>query len=367
MCGFGKTPPDGVVSFEDCIGPVKRIEEPKSNRLGNAAEHVALVTWDCGPRGYYPVGRSHNEWIAAGLCVVSELGLGRESTLLSTLSPCTFAGLAMGLVPWLMGGGTLVLHQAFDATVLDVQMERQGITHLVLPRIALDALHREDLLRRGTLAGIATITRRPDMAAGLPNSQIPISEIAILGETGLLPLARSPDGVATLPLGVLAVPRGVEGGPEVVETGVSQHDMLVMKGAMVPRGAFPGVEGAALYPVDAGGWVSTGFPAAVEDAGLRVLGPRSEIVSIGGHSVSISAVEALYSEGPGVLAVTAIAAEDAVLGERLSLEVVPKPGADLSAASLAVHAESKGASPLAKSGDPAVGDRRKGSRLAGAA
>jgi acyl-CoA synthetase (AMP-forming)/AMP-acid ligase II len=367
VCGFGKAPPDGVVPFEDCIGPVGRTEEPTSRRLGNPAEHVAIVTWDCGPGGYFPVGRSHNEWISAGLCTVSELRLGQNSTLLTTLSPCAFAGLATGLVPWLMAGGTLVLHQAFDATVLGVQMERQAITHVVLPRVALDAAQREGLLRCETLRSVATITRRPDSTAPLPVTGIDVSELAVLGEAGLVPIMRSSEGVAALPLGPLTAPRGVEGAPDVAETGVSANGVLAMRGAMVPRAAFPGPQGSALYPVEAEGWVSTGFPASVEAGRLRVLGPRAEILSIGGHSVSLAAIEDLYSDFPDAIAVTAAGKEDAVLGERLLLEALPKPGGDLTSASLAAHAEAKGASPLAQAADAAVGDRRKGSRLAGAA
>jgi acyl-CoA synthetase (AMP-forming)/AMP-acid ligase II len=367
VCGFGKAPPDGVVPFEDCIGPVGRAVEPTSRRLGNPAEHVAIVTWDCGPGGYFPVGRSHNEWISAGLCTVSELRLGQNSTLLTTLSPCAFAGLATGLVPWLMAGGTLVLHQAFDATVLGVQMERQAITHLVLPHVAFDATQREGLMRCETLKGVATITRRPDAAAPLPHSEIDVSELAVLGETGLVPIMRSSEGVATLPLGPLTAPRGVEGAPDVGETGVNAHGVLAMRGAMVPRAAFAGPEGKALYPVEAEGWVSTGFPASVESGVVRVLGPRPDVVSMGGHTVSLAAIEASYSDLPDAMAVTAVAKEDAVLGERLVLEAVPKPGGDLTAASLAAHAEAKGVSPLAQTADAAVGDRRRGGRLAGAA
>jgi acyl-CoA synthetase (AMP-forming)/AMP-acid ligase II len=136
---------------------------------------------------------------------------------------------------------------------------------------------------------------------------------------------------------------------------------------MVPRAAFPGPEGKALYPVEADGWVSTGFPASVEAGLLRVLGPRPEVVSIGGHTASLASIEALYSDVPDAMAVTAVGKEDAVLGERLLLEAVPKPGGDLTASSLAAHAEAKGASPLAQTADAAVGDRRKGNRLAGAA
>jgi acyl-CoA synthetase (AMP-forming)/AMP-acid ligase II len=367
VCGFGKSPPDGVVPFEDCIGPVGQDDEPRSKRLGNPAEHVALVTWDCGPGGYFPVGRSHNEWISAGLCTVSELRLGQNSSLLTTLSPCTFAGLATGLVPWLMGGGTLVLHQAFDATVLGVQMERQAITHLVLPRVALDVARREGLLQCETLKCVATITRRPDSTASLPGTEIDVSELAALGETGLVPIMRSSGGIATLPLGPLTAPHGVEGSPDIAETGVSAQGVLAMRGAMVPRAAFPGPEGKAVYPVEAEGWVSTGFPASVEAGVVRVLGPRPDVVSMGGHTVSLAAIEASYSDVPDAMAVTAVAKEDAVLGERLLLEAVPKPGGDLTAASMAAHAEAKGVSPLAQATDAAVGDRRKGGRLAGAA
>jgi acyl-CoA synthetase (AMP-forming)/AMP-acid ligase II len=196
---------------------------------------------------------------------------------------------------------------------------------------------------------------------------IDVSDLAVIGETGLVPVMRSAEGGATLPLGQLTAPPGMEGAPEVAETGVSATGVLAMRGAMVPRTAYPGPQGNAVYPVDADGWVSTGFPASVEAGLLRLMGPRADIVSIGGHSMSLAAIDALYSDVPDAVAVTAVGKDDPVLGERLLLEAVPRPGGDLTAGSLAAHAEAKGASPLAQPGEAAVGDRRKGNRLAGAA
>lgn len=367
VCGFGKDPADGVVSFEDCVGATRSAEASRPRRPGNGAEHTAAITWDVGPKGATPLARTHNEWISAGLGMVSEIGLGRDSVLLSTLSPCTFAGLATGLVPALMTGGTLVLHQAFDATVLGVQMTRQAVTHLVLPRVALEATHREGLLSSRALKGIAAVTRRADATAILPDVGVPIAELAVFGEVGLAPLVRSPEGAPSLACGAITAPPGVDGASEVVETRVDEQGVLALRGAMVPRATFPvaGRDGAP--PPEASDWLATGFPAMVEGGRIRVLGPRAGTVAIGGQSLSVEAVEALYADMPGAIAVSAAAADDPVLGQRLVLEAVPKPGAEISAASLGVHVEAKGASPLAASADASVGDRRKGSRLAGAA
>jgi acyl-CoA synthetase (AMP-forming)/AMP-acid ligase II len=366
ICGFGLELPDGVMAFEDCIVNPRSVDAIRAARLGNPAEHVAVMTFDCGPLGYFPVARSHNEWLAAGLSLVSELGLGRDAVLLATLSCCSFGGLATGLVPWLMTGSTMLLHQAFDATVLGVQIEGQSATHLILPEVALEASAFEGLLDAPSLVAIASLVRRVDRLRGSIGTSAPVSRLAAFGEIGLVNLRDTPDGAA-IPLGAQSVIPGADAAGDGIETGVTKSGIMALRGAMVPRAKFPGTERGATYPVDQDGWVATGFPARMEGGLIHIEGPRQDVVSIGGHSIALAAVDSFYADAPGAMAVNAIAAQDAILGERLAMEAMPEPGAALSAAILATHAESKGMSPLAITLDASIGDRRKRSRLAGAA
>ncbi|MDQ0468805.1 AMP-binding protein [Labrys wisconsinensis] len=367
VCGFGAETPDGVVPFEDCIAtPRPPAASARGTRMGNPAEHLAAVTWDCGSHGPFPVARNHNEWLAAGLAVLSGLGLDRESVLLSTLSPCGFAGLATGLVPWLMSGCALVLHQAFDATVFGVQVERHAVTHAVLPEVVATAGRREGLLQGPSLRGIASVTRRADLPMGPSIEDGPrTSAFAVLGELGLTAVTPGADGTPTLPLASPAQAEGVDAAGITFE--VDPGGMLRLRGAMVPRAAFPGSERGAAYPLATDGWVSTGFPATADGGHARIEGPRRDVLTIGGHTLSLAALDSLYSDVPGAMAVNAVARPDTLLGQRLVLEAMPEAGSELTTVSLAMHAETKSASPLAMTADAFIGDRRKSARLAGAA
>lgn len=363
ICGFGVELPDGVVSFEDCVAEPRMVEAVRPARLGNPAEHLAIITFDCGPQGHFPVARSHNECVAAGLSVVSDAGLERDDVLLTTLSACGFAGMATGLIPWLMTGSTLVLHQAFDATVLGVQIERHSASHLVLPEVALVAAAHDGLFDAPSLRRLVSVVRRMDTLVPSTSIGLPVSRLAAFGEVGIVPLGSSITGPPVLPLGSISAVASAD----IVETGVTKAGTLALRGGMVPRAGLPADQRGAPYPVDEDGWVATGYPAGIDNGTIAILGSRQDVLSIGGQSMALAAIDSVYADVPGAMAVNAIATPDLVLGERLTLEAVPETGASLSASILAAHAEAKGATPLAISADPSIGDRRKRTRLVGVA
>ena len=66
LCGFGENLPDGVVPIDDIFSSGD--EPPAIERPGDAADHVALVTFDITPEGIVPVARSHAELLAGGPC-----------------------------------------------------------------------------------------------------------------------------------------------------------------------------------------------------------------------------------------------------------------------------------------------------------
>src|SRR6185295_16289501 len=123
VCGFGPQPPDGVVGFDDLfdaqtIDPLPSIND---ERDPPPSAHLAVVTFDVSAEGLVPVARSHAEMIAGGLGALLAGSIGLAATILSTVAMASFGGLAVSVVPWLLCGGTLVLHQPFDARVFAEQ------------------------------------------------------------------------------------------------------------------------------------------------------------------------------------------------------------------------------------------------------
>ena len=264
--------------------------------------------------------------------------------LLSSLSPATFAGIATGLAPWLMSGATLVLHQAFDATVLAVQSQRHAVTHAVLPQIVVAAAARERFLDARNLAGIAGIVRRPDLAPPHPATSS-VSEFAVFGELGMVPLAQGA-GSYEIALGAVTASSGGAGATDVIETGLTKDGTLALRGPMVPRAPIPGPEQANPYPIEGGGWVSTGFPARIEQGRLAMAGPRPATATIGGHALPLAMLEGLFADLPGVT-VTARSTPHPILGERIALDAISDAGASPAPGVLSAYAAAKGVSPLA--------------------
>ena len=92
VCGFGENLPDGVVPLDDIFD--RGGAPPAIERYGDAADHVALVTFDITPEGIVPVARSHAELIAGGLAVHLEARIEPDAVMLGALALASFAGLA---------------------------------------------------------------------------------------------------------------------------------------------------------------------------------------------------------------------------------------------------------------------------------
>ena len=109
------TLPDGVVAARRRVHGGRPELPAPSARRGDPAAHVAAVTFDVSAAGIVPLARNHRQLIAGGLAATAEAGLdaGRGHPL--DHSAGSFAGIALTLVPWLLGGGTLALHHGFDA------------------------------------------------------------------------------------------------------------------------------------------------------------------------------------------------------------------------------------------------------------
>ncbi|HEY5607856.1 MAG TPA: class I adenylate-forming enzyme family protein, partial [Alphaproteobacteria bacterium] len=120
VCGFGERLADGIIPLDDLLNAAE-LEPPALERQGNPADHVALVTFDVTPDGLVPVARNHTQLIAGGLVALLEGGLQQDAVLLGCCTTGSFAGLALTLVPWLLTGGTLALHQPFDPVAFSVQ------------------------------------------------------------------------------------------------------------------------------------------------------------------------------------------------------------------------------------------------------
>jgi non-ribosomal peptide synthetase component F len=211
ICAFGCDLPDGVVPLDDVFGHSALEFFQPSARPGQAAVHVAVITFDVTSDGLVPVARSHAELIAGGLAAFLEDGLAEDATILSTIPPGSFAGIALTIVPWLLSGGALALHHGFDPAVFAEQVRTHDISAVVLPGPTLAALADAGLLG-AQIKTIFALWRAPErLAAALPwQGDAALVDIVSIGETGLLPARRGPDGLpAPPPHDAFAAPAGL--------------------------------------------------------------------------------------------------------------------------------------------------------------
>ena len=297
VCAFGGDLPDGVVPLDDVFAPADDLVHA-AVRPGPAAAHVAVVTFDVTAAGVVPVARNAAQLTAGGLAVFPQAALTQGDNIISTISPSSFAGIALAVMPWLLAGGTLVLHHGCDAKALDAQSEALPDATLVLPGPAL-----APLAETGRLLAFKTLIalwRAPERLAACPPwyHDAKLIDVSAFGETGLLAAPRHADGKpAAIPLGA--------------ETTRTQAGTLALCGPMVPAYAFPSGEALA-----ADGFIDTGFTCVLTDDALAITGAPAGITVVGGYRLAQKVTDALIAAADPAAILMAV--PDALLGQRLA-------------------------------------------------
>jgi len=326
VCGFGPNLPDGVVGFDDLftaakIDPVPTLDR---DRKGNAAAHVGVLTFDIGENGPVAVARNHLELLAGGLCVLLESRLQQDTCLLSTLAPASFAGLCLTFLPWLLTGGTLVLHHPFDVNVLARQRHDERCGALVLPAPIAYRLAETDLFAREGQTTVLAAWRSPEQLAGSApwrEHDAALVDVPIFGEAGLLVARRQAGGrPAAIPAGPINAPRDGASAVAVVELVATRTNTLALRGPMVPRHPFPpGVERSDQphFQIGGDGLVDSGYGCRLDAMTntLTITGPPADLVSVGGYRFPLVGLRQAIGRIDG--AATLSPRPDPLVGQRL--------------------------------------------------
>lgn len=332
---FGDGLPDGVVPLNEVFAATATPTVPRTMRGGQASEHVAVVTFDVAVSGLTPVARSHSELISGGLALAYEIGVGPDLSILAAIPPSSFAGLAVTLVPWLFGGGTLSLHHGFDAATFAAQI-RGTINTAILPGPALGPI-----AKAGHLAALRTavaLWRSPEQLTTSPawTGAVKLIDVSAFGELGVIVERRRADGMAC------DLPFGPVGAPADIETARGKTGTLLLRGAMVPQAAFPpGAERsqAPYLAIDKDGFVDTGFTCKLDEAAKRitVTGPPGGIAVVGGYRFRTGDMEAQVTMADPTA--TIVALPGGILAQKLA-------GSALDNATVADLVKRQGGSPL---------------------
>jgi mycobactin salicyl-AMP ligase len=171
VLGFGPELPDGVASRDVVLAVGKgRASRPRGADIGRGP---ALITFTARSRvPLLPVIRSEEELLAQGAMTVLALALDRKDVILNAYPLTGPAGLALGLMPWLISGSTLVQHHPFDYAALVEQLLASGATVTALPSPVLAELAKDGVLLKPAcrLRRLGTVWPSPDLAEPPPPS-----------------------------------------------------------------------------------------------------------------------------------------------------------------------------------------------------
>ena len=317
---------DGMVALDDALndgGETAGAFEPPE-RGADAAAHVAAVTWHVDGSGPLPVGRSHAELIMAGLEIMLEARLPAGCMILSSLCLGSLAGIASTLAAWLLSRGTLVLHHPFDAAILRRQIVEHECAAVIVPGSLAVRMAKSGLFRHSKVGGVIAVWRTPErFAAGDPLSNqgdvaLPLTDVIVFGETGLIAATRGPDGA----------PAGIKPGasrhnnteaPVLIEVTRTSTGTLALRGPMVPLHPFAS-DGmtARRFAVDTDGFVDTFYLCrfAPSAGGLVVTGPPAGLASIGGYRFAVASLQDVVSRIDPAAKIAAF--PDGLTGQRLA-------------------------------------------------
>lgn len=325
VCGFGATIADGVTPLSDLFTADKLDPLLPLGQRHSPAAHVAIVTWDATAQGLAPIARSHMEIIAGGMAILLEGRIERNATILASSMMGSFSGIALSVMPWLLSGGTLVLHQPFDPSVFASQCVEHCCDTVVLPGPVLPRFLEASLLAHEGLKNVLAVWRAPECLATSPlwrHARAGLVDVQVYGETGLIGTRREDSGKPTpIPCGPVLAPHGAGGGVVVVELARTDAGTLALRGPMVPRSPFPpGAErgDAPFLKADASGLLDTGYPCRVdtETGTLAVTGPPAGMVSVGGYRFGLRELQNLIERAAHGATIAAL--PDTFLSHRLA-------------------------------------------------
>jgi hypothetical protein len=357
VCAFGENLADGVVPLDGLMaadGAAPPLAEDRSHSVESqsfesierAGDRVAVVTFDVTPQGHVAVARSHTQMIAGGLAPLLEGRLPQDAVLLGGCAINSFAGLALTMMPWLLTGGTLALHQPFDGLAFSVQCNYEGCDTVVVPGPLVPRLAAANLLSHRELKNVLAVWRAPERLHLSPpwrHETARLTDMLVFGEIALLGSRREPDGqIGPWTAGEVMAPRGAPQAVRLAEIARSPAGTLMLRGPMVPRQPFPpGAESldAPWLRADADGFVDTGYACRIDRATQRlaVTAPPPGIVSIGGYRFVLRELEGQVRDADGGAAVTAL--PDAMAGHRLA-------GVSADGDAVATALAAQGANPL---------------------
>jgi hypothetical protein len=324
--GFGAAVADGIIPLNDVYDDDDaQLLAQDSQCRNDPAAHVAAVTFDVTADGPIAVARNHLELLSAGVGVLLESHIPQHAVILSAIAPASLAGLSAAVLPWLLSGGTLVLHDPFSPDIYSKQIAEYPCDTLVLPGPIVPRLSEAGLLSAPDIKRLLAVWRSPERLIGAVswrNPAVAVSDLMVFGETAVIARQRGTDGKPVpLPLGPVRAPCSGPDAAQIAEIARTDTGALAVRGPMVPRYSFPPDAergGIAAMRIASDGMVNTGYTCRHirETNSLIVTGPPAGLASVGGYRFLLRELQALVSGVDNTATLAAL--PDALAGHRLA-------------------------------------------------
>ena len=319
------------------------------------ADDIFTICWTSGTTGV-PKGvpRSHNHWVGIAPATYITARLQDGDVMLNPFPLINMASIGGITMSWLRMGGTMVLHHPFDPQVYLRQIATERPAFTIAPPAVLNMLlQNEALLASVDLSSLRAIASgsaplAPAMVQGF-QERLGLPVINVFGSNEGMSLATGPDDVPDPVERASYFPNGLnlapfyaqdrkpnielrlvppQGGEPIEAEGVPGE--LQIRGPSVFEGYWRAPEQtAAAFSDD--GYFKTGDLFQYEQNGrfLRFVGRCKDLIIRGGVNISPEEIDQLLGGHPRLSEACVFSLPDPVMGERVGLAMVPRPGEDV--------------------------------------
>ena len=353
-----------IFAYEDLKRMVEVEAAPDLDQIPVEGNDIFTICWTSGTEAQ-PKGcpLSHNNWRCQSSLAFA--GGAEPGDIMLTAGPLVnMASVGTVYIPWLIFGGTVVLHHPFDPALLLKQMVEEKINYTLLVPAVVNLILKHPLAEGVDLSSIRSIT-----VGSAPPSMWAMEEFKkrwdidignIWGQNEGTAIISGVRDVPDMEVRVNSLPRyGVPGVTWSVDMAQHMHTKLVdaegnelneegavgellYRGPNVIPGYFkrPDLNEKAF---DAEGYIHTGdLFKLVGDRYLQFFDRAKDIIIRGGYNISAQEIENILLAHPKVQEVAAVGMPDENLGERTCVYVVPAPEQSLTLDDLIMFMEEQG-------------------------
>lgn len=355
IIALGDDLPDGVISFSNLQSQPHDAAELETYSQSHPldANDCFTICWTSGteaePKG---VPRSHNHWITIAYVTIDGAKLQAGCTLLNPFPLINMSAIAGMLVPWLLTGGKMVMHQPLNLAVFLQQISEERINYTVAPPVLMNLLLlKPALLANADLSSIQCIGSgsaplTPWMTTQW-KEQYGIDILNFFGSNEGTSFVAAPVDIPDPAERALYFPRyglsGVKWSLRYAD-GIQTKLIDPVTREVITEAAIPGelaIKSPAVFngyydrpdmtakAFDSDGFFYTGDLFAIDGERAnryRFVGRLKDIIIRAGMKIAPEELENLLMAHPGVAEVAVLGVPDRRIGEeQVHVVVVPKP------------------------------------------